>query len=142
MFRILIIVTGASLLLSMASVFGVFPVSAEEAAVQETMELVALAEESEGVPWGFLGIGVLGLGAYIAGLAGMYFFQRWARTAYVISLLVVGLLSLALGGIYLSPFASFVSDLRAMADGALLVMVFLTPVGDKFVAKNLPTPVE
>jgi hypothetical protein len=77
---------------------------------------------------------------WLALLAGMWFFQRWARLIFVVLLAVALLTSpfrVARYSLSLPPsFVALVGLLMLFITGAILVMSFLPPVRDSFATKE------
>jgi len=77
---------------------------------------------------------------WLAILAGMWFFQRWARLIFVVLLAVALLISPFRAHHYsLSPppfFVPTVTALMLLLTGAILAMSFLPPVRDRFARKR------
>jgi hypothetical protein len=87
-------------------------------------------------PYAALTIDAIGVGFLLAILAGMWFFQRWARLIFIV-LLAVGLLASPFRGHRYSlssppSFAAPVGVLMLIITAAILTMSFLPPVRDCF----------
>ncbi len=69
---------------------------------------------------------------WLAISVGLFFYNKIARTAFVVSLiyfLVVGLFD---GILVLSPIEAALSQIITLSDGALLVIMYLTSINAKF----------
>lgn len=102
----------------------------------ELMEAMMLETESVGriMLEGILSM--VCLGGYIAGLIGMYFFQRWARSLFVVAWCAITLFCLVMDGSFSMPMEAFLESIMDTISGALLVLAFLTPVADRFELKK------
>ena len=72
------------------------------------------------------------LAAYGAASAGLVLFQRWARPAFIV-LTAANLISSPLWGMVVTtPLAAPLGYLVAMADGAIIVLCYLTSLSEAF----------
>jgi len=75
---------------------------------------------------------VLYLIAFVAALIGLLGFRRWARWLFII-VTSLTLIFLASGGMTLSTsLESLASTIRAMVDGAILTLLFIEPIRERF----------
>lgn len=75
---------------------------------------------------------LLYLVAFIAALVGLLGFRRWARWLFII-VTSLTLIFLASGGMTLStPLESLATTLGAMANGAILTLLFIEPIRERF----------
>lgn len=75
---------------------------------------------------------LLYLVAFIASLIGLLGFRRWARWLFII-VTSLTLIFLASGGMTLStPLESLASALGFMADGAIVTLLFIEPIRERF----------
>ncbi len=70
---------------------------------------------------------------YLAIAVGLYHFSASARAAFAIFVLAFGVLILFRGVAITSPFVGFLALVTAMADGAILLLAYATPLKERFV---------
>ncbi len=79
-----------------------------------------------------LAIGVGFVAAYIAALIGLFFLKRWARTLYL-AMFIGGVILLPLmGAAITTPVAALVDYLLAACTGAIVALLFVGPVQERF----------
>jgi hypothetical protein len=69
---------------------------------------------------------------YLAIAVGLYQFSASARTVFVIFTVAFGVLLLFSGVAITSPFVGFLALVTAMADGAILLLAYATPLKERF----------
>lgn len=69
---------------------------------------------------------------YLAIAVGLYQFSASARAAFVIFLVGFSVLGLFTGVSIVSPIVGFLSAVSAMADGAILLLAYATPLKERF----------
>ena len=85
-------------------------------------------------------LNTLPLWAFLFATVGLFFFQNWGRYLYL-ALWVYGWLSTLLFGIRLAlPAQGFLSMALGTLDGAILALVFLSPLRAAFTAVVPPNP--
>lgn len=78
-------------------------------------------------------VAVIGLGILIASLIGLYRFEAWGRKLFVAAVICGFMVTLFFGDtFYVSSLESVVETVLCMIDGALLVLVYLTPLATRF----------
>ena len=70
---------------------------------------------------------------YLAIAVGLYHFSASARTAFAIFTVVFGVLILFSGVAISSPLVGFLAVVTGMADGAILLLAYATPLRTRFV---------
>jgi hypothetical protein len=70
--------------------------------------------------------------AYFAALIGLLLLKRWARTLYVAVFVAGAPLYLFMGVTLTTPIAAFVDYLLAACSGAVLALLFIGPVQERF----------
>jgi hypothetical protein len=95
--------------------------------------LVSWAEgQPRAVLFAALLIGIGFVASYIVALIGLFFLKRWARTLYV-ALFIAGLILLPLmGAAITTPVAALVDYLLATCTGAIVALLFVGPVQERF----------
>ena len=77
-------------------------------------------------------VGWVQLILWLVSAVGLYLFQNWARTLFLV-LIVFDAFSIFLGGyVVLMPLEAFMANLIAIADGAILVLAYFTTVSKEF----------
>lgn len=89
-----------------------------------------------GQTWLMLGIAVVLLAAWIAGLVGLYRFARWGRTLSLWATLATLLLYPFFGSMLYWGLESGLHEASTLAFGALLAMAYWSPVSARFEAKG------
>jgi hypothetical protein len=80
------------------------------------------------------------LAAWITALVGLLKFRRWARALFLVTV-GLNLVLLTSGGTTLtSPLQSAMSTLASMAEGAIVVLLFVEPVRSEFARKHFGFP--
>ena len=69
---------------------------------------------------------------YLAIAVGLYQFSASARAAFVVFLVEFGVLGLFTGVSIVSPIVGFLGMVSAMADGAILLLAYATPLKERF----------
>lgn len=70
----------------------------------------------------------------------MYFFVRWARTAFLIMCVGYPLVNLFLGFRVMTPIEGLFAEWIAVADGAILAIAYFTSVASRFKARGEKQP--
>jgi uncharacterized membrane protein len=70
---------------------------------------------------------------YLAVAVGLYHFSAAARTVFAILIVAFGVLVLVSGVIISSPLVGFLALVTGMADGAILLLAYATPLEKSFV---------
>lgn len=79
--------------------------------------------------------------AYLAGIIGMYFFKRWARTTIVILTIASFIYYLFMGIIVSLPSVILLHELSTFLTGIFICMAYLPPLNKEFITpKKDPTP--
>ncbi|PCH59905.1 MAG: hypothetical protein COC05_05820 [Gammaproteobacteria bacterium] len=63
---------------------------------------------------------------------GLFFYYSLARVSFVVFYVIGFIATLFHGAIVLAPYESLISSLISLADGAILAIMYLTSIGDKF----------
>ncbi len=72
--------------------------------------------------------------AWVAALIGLFWVKNWARTLYLGTFLTGVLVSPLLGSTFSTPISSMHGWLLSACDGAIAVMLFLSPIRERFSA--------
>lgn len=67
---------------------------------------------------------------------GIFFFNRLARSGYLLLIIITTILSFFWGFRILTPLEAGLSSLISMLDGALLCFMYLTKLNEKFISKQ------
>ncbi len=85
---------------------------------------------------GPLTLAIVFLGAWLAALVGMLNYRHWARTVFIVTtILGYALLPLS-GSTYATPLQGTLDALFYTVDGALLALLFVEPIRDRFQAAS------
>lgn len=74
--------------------------------------------------------------AWLAVSIGLFFFVAIARTAFVFLLVATAVANFFWGFWVMPPFSAGISGLVAVADGAIVTMIYLTSVSNHFVKRT------
>lgn len=100
---------------------------------EKTLDILSWTGYGSFVPYGLNMVLVyLTLFLYLIASIGLYFFQPWAKPLFV-GMTVISLSINTLSGVYIeTAVGALLLDVTNLCDGAILAMLFLTPIGDRF----------
>jgi len=127
-FRILLVVSTALFIAAALADDLVPPVFSEELAA-------AYAKKEAWVDtnfWPAVALAVLLGGSTVAGLIGLFFFQRWGRSLSLCSSIGVFVVYPALGPSLTSPLAGALDEASSLLWGAILALAYYSQVSDRF----------
>ncbi|MEZ5452461.1 MAG: hypothetical protein R3E93_06510 [Thiothrix sp.] len=103
-----------------------------------TLQEYLLVEDTKGSSTWNMILGGCFLALLVIALLGMWLFKFWAKTLYMIIMVVSIPLYPWFGVIIMTPWESLFNDSILLIDGILISMMFSSPVREAFTKKQLP----
>jgi uncharacterized membrane protein len=84
----------------------------------------------ESILWVLVGLTILVITPLL--LIGLWKFKPWARTLFLVLTIVTFPLYVFLGPVVMNPWEAMFNDIAILLEGALIAMMFIGPVSEKF----------